>query len=206
MGGKLDVAGELCIVALMLATHEALAVVSILPMLVRLRSPKGACLLLGLYGLAWLCNFGLEPGSAFAAQTHLGGHSAFYYLRTEFGWAMLGVWVAYKFVWIPMLALLGHALKQGDKATSYLLVSNIGLALLQLAVATDTSRLAGMAFLSALLGYAYWVNTRSDRLRFWFAVAQIAMPSFYIGLCCTTPAIAVFPGLYYKMVTLITAW
>jgi hypothetical protein len=202
--GRLDKHGELLIIAMLLACHEALALVSLISLLPILKRPKLVCLVIALYFIAWLANFGFDPKAALAAQSISASISPWILVRNHPGLTLLGVLFAYKLMLWPIGSNLLRMVRQRDWRACWTSGGNMLLAFSQIVIATDISRLAGMACIAIVDSYAAFIRGQSLRIRRTFAIAQIALPSTYVGLMAVgAPKVMVFAGAYGYIISLL---
>ncbi len=195
----LDSRSRLGVVALSLCTHE-LSILMLAPLAILFFSKEEriqAFLVFLVYGLLFvLLNI---PWMDRLIENHRSfppyGISPVQYFSDNPGLLVGGVAIAFKLFWVvPIVAIL-YAIRNEEVRIAWAIAAVILFPLASLPFALDTSRLMGWSFVALLIGLQYLINTgvltqRSVRV---LAVANLLVPSFYIGL---NSGIISQPGLY----------
>ncbi len=189
--------GRATLVVLMFSTHEAAALSISVPLILFLypkNERKMHLPIIFLYFSLWLLNFGFDIGKAINAQTILGEKSSFELLAESPGRAAIGVFFAYKFLWLFLFFAGYYAIKKGD--INYLLkcLFIIFLPFFQLPLAADTSRLIAFGYLG-ILALVVYCHKQMNRIIFnALLFLNLLLPSIDVGLWGFN-----WPGGLYKI-------
>jgi hypothetical protein len=190
--------------ALMLLCHET-AAVAVLPLLLLACGRREAVLifaLLALYLAAWLQNFGFDPVPAIRAQTLVAGESVGGLIDAyprRFHW---GIFFSLKLLWILIPAGMFALFRDGRKRELAAALSVIFVVFVQIHAGTDTSRLAGFAWLVIplfLSGLSARVPLGVMRTIF---LANVIIPSYFVSV---NGGFFLAPGLYRLAIRCVTA-
>lgn len=175
--------GRLVLATLALLAHEALAVAVVGPLLLYLppRERWGLAALAWLYGVFWAANFGFNPLAGWGLQVNYLGHSGPALLLARPWVVLAGIAVAFKLLWLPLLVYLGQRWRQEGLRAVGPAAAPLLAALVLCVVSYDTSRMAGMGFVTLLIALvALWHRLgRWPRLALF--VLNLAIPSVYIS-------------------------
>ncbi|MFC4160246.1 hypothetical protein [Chitinimonas lacunae] len=205
--GDLSARAQRLLIVLLLLTHEALGLVVVLSLLPRLQKPVWIITILAAYGACMALNFGfdiealLRKQSVLRDPTNLYPLEAFKSSQQHPERLLAALLIAYKLAWVSIGRGAMLAWQAGQKQDVWLIVAPIALAGAQMIIASDISRLGGMGFIGVLLSYAWFASRTSPSIRRWWALGQLAIPSFYIA---SDVGMVHFPGLYGRMIVLFT--
>lgn len=198
-GVRLPVRGIQVLTILALLTHEALAVVVLGPILLWLprRQWLAVALPFLLYGLLWAADYAGDVGAGWHAQVDYAGHSGPQLLLSRPLTEVLGMLVANKLLW---LLVAGHGIavwRRSGAADAVRVLAPAAAALLVCVPSYDTSRMAGVGFMTLLLAFA----GQADRLKTvagqGVLIVNLLLPSVYVSPIVEQPLGVVWmPGLY----------
>jgi hypothetical protein len=175
-------------VALALASHDLMIFV-LLPVIVFFFRPfkerAVALAIVGLYGFFWLAAYRFHPFSLVSVHTDLAPSvNTIDIFFNQWRWVIVGALAAYKVFWVLFVWALLYLLWRSRFYSALALAGLLLTPLATLVVATDTSRLAGLGFLGALLALAIlWRSIESTRERYLIRgmlILNILVPSVYI--------------------------
>ena len=190
---------RLAAVSVCLATHEAMLFV-LIPIAIFIFSKREliyAAVAHGLYGLLWLVTSAFSLSEVFDAHS-VEDKPVFEFLLRRPGLALLGVFFAYKLLWVPIVAVVVRQFRNGRLRQGIALTAFLALPLLLVPIAVDTSRMVAFGSIGALLALSVAARTGMMR-RTWFWVlvgANILVPSYYVGL---NTGAALHRGLYQML-------
>lgn len=190
--------GRAALAALALLTHEALAIGVLVPLFLMFpwRDRMLLLALTGLYCLFWAADFGFDAVAGLHTQINYQGHSGPKLLLARPLVVALGVAVAFKLLWLPMIAYLTDAGREEIVPLlrrSAPLAAALGLCVLSY----DTSRMAGMAFVTLLAALPPLWERLGARARTVLFGINLILPSPYVSPSADTPfGMIWYPGLY----------
>jgi hypothetical protein len=175
--------GRAVCVALMLATHESIGLVTSLPAIVFVfpRREWGTHLaVIVLYFLTWLANFGFDPSQAMEAQLRIAGSTPLEHLRANPLLLPLAAVCAYKALWaFPAFAVVDFLRKRRIRDAAFV-VTAIALPVGLVFLAVDASRLIGAGYLGVLVGTVHaaerWPRRRFNAV----LIANLLLPSVQV--------------------------
>jgi hypothetical protein len=152
---------------------------------------------MALYAVFWAANFGFDIASGFHFQVDYYGHSGPELLAARPLVVLAGILVAYKLLWLPMVAHIAACWRHRGWREALVQAAPLAAAVGLCAVSYDTSRIAGMGFVTLIAAVAaVWQRLGVNGRRLLFA-ANLALPSVYISPILDLPLGAVWlPGLY----------
>jgi hypothetical protein len=144
-----------------------------------------ALAIVGLYGFFWLAAYRFHPFSLVSVHTDLAPSvNTIDIFFNQWRWVIVGALAAYKVFWVLFVWALLYLLWRSRFYSALALAGLLLTPLATLVVATDTSRLAGLGFLGALLALAIlWRSIESTRERYLIRgmlILNILVPSVYI--------------------------
>jgi len=191
--------------ALSLAAHEGAAVIW-LPIALFLLPKMERSIALGtasLYGAFWLIGSWCGSSDAIAAHS-VGGRAAWEYLKSELGWAVLGVFFSFKLLWILSLYGIWGMVRKGERWLALAASASLAFPFVLAVVAVDTSRLVGFGFLGLLIPLNEILAKQgfSQRWLTYLLGANLLVPSYYVG---TNTGPQLFTG-FYKQESAVLVW
>lgn len=191
--------GRLILATLALLTHEALAVAVIGPLVFFLPPSERwrLVVLAGVYGGFWLGNLGFDGAGAVAMQVNYQGYSGLALLMERPLVVLFGILISFKVLWVVILAYLrGVWREKGARAmlrVALPVLSGVGLCI----ISYDTSRMAGMAFVTLLFALVACWHKMSPGMRTALLVVNLLVPSLYVSpIWDNALGIKWAPGLY----------
>jgi len=180
---RLPVHGYASLMVLALLSHEALAVAVLAPLALWLprRAWPAVAAPIVLYGVAWAASFGFDVAAGFHAQVDFDGASGPQLVLARPGAELLGLIVANKLLWLPVLALPVIAWRRNGAWAALRLALPMVAAVALCVPSYDTSRMAGMGAVVLLLAFAvFWPRLERGGGRLLLA-ANLVLPSPYVS-------------------------
>jgi hypothetical protein len=175
--------GRAVCVALMLATHESIGLVTSLPVIVFVfpRREWGTHLaVIVLYFLTWLANFGFDPSQALQAQLRIDGSSPLEHLRANPLLLPFAAICAYKALWaFPAFAVVDFLRKRRIRDAAFVATA-IALPVGLVFLAVDASRLIGAGYLGVLVSTVHAAESWPERRFNAVLIANLLLPSLQV--------------------------
>jgi hypothetical protein len=194
--------GYLMFFALSLATHEASLFIWVVLTLFLFGRQTWIkfFFIVALYFFLRLSSYGFELSVAFAPQM-VGELTPLQWLEQNSGQEFLGLFFAFKALWIFVVAAIYFLTLQRKWKDALLLISLVIASVFITIFGIDTSRLAGWAFLAVLFSWKVLVDLKDKKIANMLNgvnLLNLLLPSYYVSLNFVfLPA-----GLYYVIVNL----
>ena len=190
--------GRAVLTVLALLAHETLAVAIFVPL--SLRFPWRDRFAMASVMLLYLGLWGAESsisGLAMTRQINYYGHSGPELLTLRPDAVAFGLLISFKLVWGAIAIDLWRRLRGSDLSSALVETAPLAAACGVCALSYDTSRMAEVAFLTALVALARLWPTLPQRTRRVLVVAQLLAPSLYVSpIIDNSLGASWMPGLY----------
>lgn len=200
---EFNLKNKLIIFVLMLLTHESAALFMGLPVLIytsNRKEIKGYLAIIIIYLFFWVSAYDFNFKQLLLGHTQLGEKNNLDYFFANPFWVMLGVFSAYKLLWLIYFIFI-YLIHKTKEYNYFYSISAMVLLPLLLVVIVDVSRIVAWGYLGIVLSTCYCLRFFENKNYLnMLLIGNLLLPSIYVG---TNTGPVSFLGIYGLVVDFI---